>query len=677
MKESHQQQSEGIPLRGEEAFKESVNWSEVGVSLAVVALLSVLLAFYRWKMALLGILGLLLIWQVARVFAKRRHEAFVSYVEGMGEDLSQATKHAIFHMPFPLVLCDDEGNISWYNTSFSDLFEDQNLLHVNLQRLLGRPLALEEGQEEVALEGKVYRLYKNLLDTSKTTSGIDKTLMMYWVDITDETQLEEAYRLSQPVVALVEVDNFDEAMDTVETGREPMVQGALDSTITEFFLSAGALARKVSDDTYLAVMSCATFEQLRQRRFAVLDAVRQIEAGNAIPLSLSIGISSPGLGLKEAYEEADTCLDVALGRGGDQAVVRVEDTYEFFGGKSKAAEKRNKVKARVLGGALRQLIDKSSEVFVLPHKNADMDAIGAAVGVLRAVENRHREGYLVLNASNPSIDNLIERMKAEEPQMYERVITGAEAMERLSATSLAILVDNHKPSFAEHPPLVEAARSIVVIDHHRRGTEFVNNPVLTYVEPYASSTCELVTEMLSYMDDDLHLTDFEADALMSGIAVDTKNFSFHTGVRTFEAASTLRRNGADMGRVKALFEDDYDTILARAEVVKNTKIYFDDIAISTLDKDAKNSILVAAQAADELLDIHGIRASFVLTRRPGAIHISGRSLGDISVQLILEKIGGGGHLNMAGAQIATDSLEEAQEKLLEAISQYLEEGAQP
>lgn len=312
-------------------------------------------------------------------------------------------------------------------------------------------------------------------------------------------------------------------------------------------------------------------------------------------------------------------------------------------------------------------------MYIMGHKNADMDAIGSGIGVLRAVINRGKKGHIVLNSSNPSIENLLNRMKEEEEETFNMIITEEEAMSSITQKSLLILVDNHKPSFTEAPGLLEMTPQVVIIDHHRRGKEFVKDPVLTYIEPYASSTSELITEMLTYMNDELNLTHFEADALMSGIVVDTKNFSFQTGVRTFEAASILKRAGADMFKVKQLFQDDLDTLLNKAEVVHNTKIIFKEIAISKMEREAPNSILIAAQAADELLDINGVNASFVMTVSEGKIHISGRSRGSISVQLILEKLGGGGHLNMAGAQLDSTDVNYAEESLINAIKEYYEE----
>lgn len=652
-------------------------WKDLQLYLGFILVLSLALLYENFFLGGVALVIFAYILYFAMRQLEIKNKEYTNHIEMMSEDFDQATKHAIFNMPFPLVITDENRNIIWYNTPFLNMFDDTTIMDMPLEKLVPSLKDLK-GQDsyQVKLEDKHYLIFPNIVDTSKTESDIDTMYMYYWVDNTEKMEILDCFQNQRPVVCLVEVDNFDEAMDTTPSDDRPRVQADLDSLISSYFYEYESLVRKFENDTYLVVMTYEGFMKIREKRFGILDAVRNLSKGNTIPLSLSIGVSSPGLPFKDSYKEADTCLDVALGRGGDQAVVRVEDSYEFFGGKSKAVEKRNKVKARVLGIALRQLIDKSSEVFVMPHRNADMDAIGSGIGVLRAIANRDKKGYLILNNSNPSIDNLILRMEKEEPEMRKQLIKGEEAENLVTSGSLLILVDNHKPSFTEYPPIIDKVNSVVIIDHHRRGKEFVKNPVLTYIEPYASSTCELVTEMLTYMSGSLDLTNFEADAMMSGIVVDTKNFTFHTGVRTFEAASILRRAGADMSKVRELFEDDYDTILMRAEVVHNAKIIFDNIAISFLDRKASNSVLVAAQAADELLDIHGIKASFVLTKKEDVVHISGRSLGDISVQLILEKIGGGGHLNMAGAQLETESLEDAQEQLEEAIAEYLEEGAE-
>lgn len=647
--------------------------------IVAVAVLSIgLLYFKPW----LGILGLLIL--VYLIYSGSRtiedyNQKSIEMVETISKDFDSITKHAIFSMPFPMVITDEKANVIWYNTIFLNIFEDVEIMEMNVSELIPEidvDSLLEDTKHEdiiAKLGPKSYRVYTNVVDIKKTGSDRNKLILMYFVDRTNYDVLKDKYVEEYPIVAKIEVDNYDEAMDTAPAINRPQLIAEIDYLIRGYFQSYDALVRKYDDDMYLVVMTFGALKSIKEKRFDLLDDLREINMGNSIPMTLSIGVSSFGLTFKESVDEADTCLDLALGRGGDQAVIKVEDNYEFFGGKSKAVEKRNKVKARVLGVALKQLIDGAEDVYIMGHKNADMDAIGSAIGILRAVINRNVKGNIVLNKSNPSISNLLDRMKEEEPEIYEKIISAESAKNSISPRSLVILVDNHKPNFTESPELLDLTTQIVVIDHHRRGKEFVKNPVLTYVEPYASSTSELVTEMLTYMNDELNLTHFEADALMSGIVVDTKNFSFQTGVRTFEAASILKRAGADMIKVKNLFQDDLDTLQNRAQVVHATKVICDEVAISRLDKKAANSILIAAQAADEMLDINGVKASFVMTLVDDEVHISGRSVGDFSVQLILEKLGGGGHLNMAGARLQVESLDEAENILVQAVEEYIDE----
>lgn len=623
----------------------------------------------------IAIIAMLYVLFVTDKKIENKNKKTLQYIESLNERFDSLTKKVIFNMPFPLVVTDDKGKIIWYNTPFSNLFSNIDVMDEDFENLISdiemENILNRTGANTFLVEvgSRTFDVYANVVGDGDSTN-----ILLYFVDNSAYENLKEKYEDEYPIVAKIEVDNFADAMDSAPAQVRPLLIAEIDSTIRNYFEEYDALVRKADEDLYLVIMNFKSLNSIKLKRFDILDDLRELNRGNSIPITLSIGVSSYGLNLRESYIEADSSLDLALGRGGDQAVVKIEDNYEFFGGKSKAVEKRNKVKSRVLGIALKQLIDRSETVYIMGHKNPDMDAIGASIGCLRATINRGKEGFIVLEKSNPSIDNLIARMKEEEPELYKKIISKETALSSIKHSSLIILVDNHKPTFTECPELLDKTAQIVVIDHHRRGKEFVENPVLTYVEPYASSTCELITEMLTYMSEDLNLTHFEADALMSGIVVDTKNFSFQTGVRTFEAASTLRRAGADMIKVKALFQDDFDTLLYRAEVIHNTKIIHDNIAVSTFDKKANNSVLVAAQAADALLDINGIDASFVLTINDGKTHISGRSRGnEVSVQLILEKIGGGGHLNMAGAQLETTDLEEAEKVLIEAIEEYLQE----
>lgn len=640
-------------------------------------ILVVALIFTRPVLGLLGILGLAYVAFLAYNKINRKNEENLKTLENLNERFDSLTKQAIFDMPFPLVVTDEKAKILWYNTPFINLFNESNVLEGDLENLIGdidiANILNSDGQRTIPVEvnKRFFNIYTNIVE-NRSEKGDGKSVLFYLVDNTAYQNLKDKYTDEFAIVAKVEVDNFDEAISSAPSEIRPLLIAEIDSTISQYFEEYDALVRKSDEDLYLVVMNFKSLRAIKEKRFDILDDLRDLNKGNSIPITLSIGVSSFGLNFKDAYIESDSSLDLALGRGGDQAVVKVDDNYEFFGGKSKAMEKRNKVKARVIGEALKQLIDRSENVYIMGHKNPDMDAIGAAIGCLRATLNRNKEGFIVLEKSNPSIDNLIDRMKEEEAETYEKLISRETALSNIKHSSLLIIVDNHKPSFTECPDLLEKTNQIVVIDHHRRGKEFVDNPVLQYVEPYASSTCELITEMLTYMSNDLNLTHFEADALMSGIVVDTKNFSFQTGVRTFEAASILKRAGANMLKVKALFQDDLDTMVYRAEVIHNTKMIHDNIAVSRFDKESNNSVLVAAQAADALLDINGIDASFVLTINDGKVHISGRSRGEVvSVQLILEKIGGGGHLNMAGAQLDTTDLDEAEKILINAIDEYL------
>ena len=623
-----------------------------------------------------GIAGLIYIYLIFISYKNIKDKNYASqrYIEQISQDFDSVTKQAVFNMPFPMVICDGDGTVLWYNTLFVNLFSSE-LMGENIKNIL--PQIIREDINEtgyyISFDSKDYIVYKNNVDLS-TGSSERKSIQMYFmVDSSDYKKLQRVYIDSKAMILKIEVDNYDEALDSTPDSSRPILIAEIDSILNSYFDEYQGLLIKSDSDTYIAVLSFQALKQIKERRFDLLDDLRELDKGNAIPITLSIGVSSFGKSFSESYQEADTALDIALGRGGDQAVVRVDDNYEFFGGRSKAVEKRNKVKARVIGVALRQLIDATDEVFIMGHANPDMDAIGAAIGIHRAVVNRGKKGYIVFNEINPSIENLMIRLKEEEPELLKDFLNSEAALGKIKSNSLIIMVDNHRPSMTECPELIAKTNQIVILDHHRRSKEFVDNPVLTYIEPYASSTCELVTEMLTYMSDNSNLTHFEADALMSGIIVDTKNFTFQTGVRTFEAASMLRRQGSDMVKVQALFKNDLDTLQSKAEVVHATKIIDGKIAISKLDRYQENSILIAAQAADELLQINNIEASFVLTHKDNKIHISGRSRGSFSVQLVLEKIGGGGHLNMAGAQVETDSIEEAEKILRNALDEYMKE----
>src|SRR5699024_5302529 len=470
----------------------------------------------------------------------------------------------------------------------------------------------------------------------------EEVILLYGVDRTSEYNLAKTYSDEGLAILVIYQDNYDEVKNSTDEALRPILFAEIDSVISSFAKKHQGYARKYEQDKYLLIMNNKELNNIIESKFSLLDDIKEINKGSNIPATLSIGASSDGENPLDIYQKARTSVDIALGRGGDQAVVKKGEDLSYFGGKNKALEKRNKVKARVISHALKQLIDQSSDVFIMGHRNPDMDALGAGLGILEAVKLQDKKGYIVLNESVPAIDNIYNRLKNEYEDFDKTFIDSDTAISRCSQGSLVIVVDNHRKNSCECPELLDITNKIVLIDHHRRGSDYIKDAMIAYIAPYASSASEMVTEILFYMTDKLDIPPIVAEALLAGITVDTKNFYYQTGVRTFEAASILKRQGADSLEVKQLFRDDAFTVRSVSQIVANSKTYKEGIAIGTNEEEVEESILIAAQAADNLLNIIGTEASFVLTKAKGKIHISGRSLGKISVQLILEKIGGGG-----------------------------------
>ncbi|MCT4605822.1 MAG: DHH family phosphoesterase [Marinisporobacter sp.] len=605
-----------------------------------------------------------------------REEMWTAYIENLSSNIDSVTRYAVLDMPIPLSVIEFDGSISWYNATFSEMIDTKDLLEKNIEDLITgfKVSNILQNQEDMVVEVTIEdRHYKVLYNIVKTSTNDEKyMIMLYWIDITNFQNLKVKYNEEKAVTILVEVDNYDDVLKKTEEGHRPLVIAEIDRRIGLWGSRMNAAIQKYQKDKYMIFIENQYLEMLEAKKFTILDEIREIQVGNQIPITLSIGVGVNGKNPAQLEEYARAAMDLALGRGGDQAVVKKIKSLDFYGGKTKAVEKRTKVKARVVAHALRQLMDQSKEVVIMGHKFPDMDSLGAALGVYRAAINREKEAYIVLDGVNEAIKNLYDSIKEYESYQF---ITSEELLNGMSKDTLVVVVDTHRPNFTQCPKVLDLVDRIVLIDHHRRGAEFIDKAVLTYLEPYASSTCELVAEILQYMDDKINIEKIEAEALLAGITVDTKNFSFKTGVRTFEAASWLRRAGADTTNVRQLFQDDLDTFVAIAEVVKNAKSIGNNIALSVCSKDMENTSLVAAQAADELLNIRGITASFVLgIRNEGEIIISGRSLGDINVQVILEKLGGGGHLTVAGAQIRDKKIEEVKVMLEKAIEEYFEEG---
>ena len=651
---------------------------EIKIMLGIILVLSLILIYYQW---IIGILALIV--SCALIYynfkaQKRRNRQMTQHLENLSFSIDLATKTAVLTVPMPIVVTQRDGTIIWYNKFFGQIIEDKeivgNKLNQYLPRLDFNQLKEEESRfEPVHVHDKVYSITCSPLEADKELDRSNKIYVFYWKDITDKTIFEEKYRKGQLVLAHIYVDNYDEVLSNTDEPNRPMVVAEIEGRLSKWAMSLNAGLQKYERDKFLMIMDSEILEKIEAKKFDILDSIREIDLGNQITPTLSIGVGAEAGNPLQSSNYAQTALDMALGRGGDQVVVKKGAKLSFYGGKTKAVERRTKVKSRVIAGVLRELMEQSRNVFIMSHELPDLDSIGSALGLYRCARYIDVDAYIVLDEPNPSIHYLLKEI--EKSEEYDNLfISPREAMTMLDPdSSLLIVVDTHRPSFTIAPELIDIAERIVVIDHHRRSAESIENAILTYLEPYASSASELVSEIVQYFDEKLKLKPLEADALLAGITMDTKSFTFKTGVRTFEAASYLKRSGADPTSARQFFRDDIETYIARAETVKNAYIIKDGIAASECPPGVKNPSLIAAQAADNLLTIRGINASFVLAKVDNGVIISARSLGSINVQLILEKLGGGGHMTIAGAQLEDITMEEARERVIKAVEEYLSE----
>lgn len=653
-------------------FKEPLNFY-----LIVIGLFVAIIAYYNKFLGVVGIVVLLGLLFYNWYSDKAKSKKWRKYIENLSSSIDSAARYAVFNLPVPLVVIDLEGKINWYNSKFTDMVSEKSVIGKSIDKLVNTlPFdQIKNGEmiEDIKVGDRFYNVFANMvaLDDDNPQNMI---FMLYWFDTTELTNLTARYDDEKPVMALIYIDNYEDVMNETKEEKIPFVTSEIEKKINLWATRMNGMIKRYQKDKYIVIFEAKYLENIEAKRFTILDDVREIDAGNKIPVTLSIGIGVNGKNPSALEEDAYACLELALGRGGDQAVVRKKNTFEFYGGKTKAVEKRNRVKARVIAHGFKAIIEESSRVIIMGHRSPDMDSFGAAVGVYRSVLNMGKESYIVLNEVTDAIVNVHETFKNND--MYH-FIGSEEALDLVDDNTVVVVVDTHKPSLTECPDLIEACDRVVLIDHHRRSTEFIEKAILKYLEPYASSTSELITEILQYMENKPKIEKEEADALLAGITVDTKNFSLKTGVRTFDAAAYLRRQGADTIRVRQLFQDDLETFTEKANIVGNAMRYRETIAISTTNKIANSIQLIAAQAADDLLNIRGITASFVIAKKEdGTAFISGRSLGDVNVQIILETLGGGGHLEVAGAQFKDGDIEDIKQRLIQSIDQYYKEGVE-
>lgn len=637
-------------------------------------IISIILFFYEKIFATIGLILVVLLYFYIKKIDDNNEDFFQAYIDELDYSFDEITKNVVFQMPFPIVILEDGKTIKWHNSNFKELFEAKNLIGKSVNNFITDFSQIDFSKQStdpitVDIYDKVYEFYYSTIKREKFD---DELTFVYGIDNTSDENIKKIFKDRRLVVLTMYIDNFDDLRQSTKASDRSSLTGEIDRIIMNYFEKFGAMVRKYENDRYMVMIHYDDYKKIYDSKFKILDLVREVKKGNSIQPTLSVGVGLSGSKPIDIYEESRISIDIALSRGGDQVVIKEGDNYEYFGGKSKATEKISKVRSRVISQALKRMVETSSKVFVMGHNNPDMDSFGSALGIYEGIKSIGKECYFVLNEVNKPIENIYNRTVEDLEGFRENVVTEIKALELMDQGSLVIVTDNHRKNSTEAPSLIDRTEQIVIIDHHRRGNDYIRNATISYIEPYASSASELVTEILNYFDESFKARVPVAEALLAGLTVDTKNFVYQTGVRTFEAASILKRWGADSIIIKRMFKDDFEIVKYKSEVIADSTVVNDFIAIGHFNREMDGSTLIASQAADDLLNIKGVKASFVLTRSNDKIHISGRSLGDISVQLILERIGGGGHLTSAATQLDM-SIEEAEIMLKKAVKEYLEE----
>lgn len=603
----------------------------------------------------------------------------------------QIQKTILKEFAIPYALLDDEGRVIWMNDRFCEVVGKDGRYNKNIQNLIPQVSAgaLQDGETESSVQiqyhekdysVKLQRVSIESLEESVSIVDIPENknyiIAVYLFDNTELNHYIREIESQKLVAGLIYLDNYDEALESVEEVRRSLLVALIDRKINKYISALDGIIKKLEKDKYFVILKYQHLKELEASRFSLLEEVKTVNIGNDMNVTLSIGIGAGGNSYLQNYEFARAAIDMALGRGGDQAVVKEREKLSYYGGKSQQMEKNTRVKARTKAHALREFIETRENVVVMGHKITDIDSFGASIGVYRAARMLGKKAHIVLGDINSSIRpwvNLFLDNKEYEEDMF---VDHARAKEMVDQNTVLVVVDTNRPSMVECEALLQRTKTIVILDHHRQSSEVIQNAVLSYIEPYASSACEMIAEILQYFADGLKLKGKEADCIYAGIIIDTNNFMTKTGVRTFEAAAYLRRCGADVTRVRKMFRNDMASYKARAEAVRHSEVFLDCYAISTCpSKDLESPTVVGAQAANELLNIVGVRASFVITEFKNRIYVSARAIDEVNVQLIMERLGGGGHLNIAGAQLDGVTIEEAKDRLKQTIVQMTEEGA--
>ena len=623
------------------------------------------------------------------VFSRNNKPIIMNELISFATEYGQIQRQLLRELEVPYVLLDDSGRVFWTNKAFEQVVHKGKGYRKAISTLIPEltrdklPGETDATEVEISFEGSEYLAkcrkvsLKEMAENSDIISpeGYDGYLIAVY--LFDETALKIALRENDAqslVVGLLYLDNYEEALESVEEVRRSLLTALIERKINKYIAALDGISKKIEKDKYLIILRKRSLMQLQANKFDILEEVKTVNIGNEMAVTISIGIGLDGLTYLQNYEFARTAIDLALGRGGDQAVVKTTDQVTYYGGKSQQVEKNTRVKARVKAHALREIITSKDRVIIMGHRIPDVDSFGAAVGIYRIARELDRKAHIVLNEVTTSVQPLRDLFLNDDYE-EDMLVTSEHAKSLAGAGTVLVIVDVNKPSITECPELLKICKSIVVLDHHRQGIETIENATLSYVEPYASSACEMVTEILQYISDGIKVISGEADCLYSGIVIDTNNFMTKTGVRTFVAAAYLRRAGADVTRVRKLFRDDAVEYKAKADAVSQAEIYRNSYAISTCTSDdVQSPTIVGAQAANELLNIRGIKASFVLTKYQGLIYVSARSIDEVNVQVIMERLGGGGHMNIAGCQMEGVNIYDAIRAIKDILDKMLEEG---
>ena len=607
--------------------------------------------------------------------SKATQQSLRQYIQRFYGGMDSAPSSNMLFTPLPMMVFDlATEDILWSSESFLQLTEQrEGIFDAHLETVfpnISFHWLLEgktEAPETVVWNHRTYRVFGGVSHPEGGQSALATT---YWMDVTDTEEMRRTLELTRPVVAILMVDNYEDLMKATPEGKRSAVRAMLEEKLSQWSAGSEGMMLKYDRDRYLFVFEEKSFSDFAAKRFDVLDAVREVVAGEGVAATLSIGVGRDADSFEALFKNASVALEMALSRGGDQAVVKDKLNFEFYGGRSKATEKRTKVKSRVMANALAELIDEAKQVYVMGHSYADMDALGAAAGVCAIVRKRGKKCRIVIDTENNAAHPMLRRLQAL-PEYQGAFLSGDDAFLRVQPETLLVVVDTNRPGSVESEPLLDACNRVAVIDHHRRGSSYIDKMALNYHEPYASSASELVTELLQYLIEPGDLLKAESEALLAGIVLDTKNFTNRTGGRTFEAAAYLRRAGADTADVQRMFQSDLQSMISRYDIIRRAELYHGDIAIAALDQECDR--VIAAKAADEMLTLQGVRASFVLYRKDDGIYISARSLGEINVQVLVETLGGGGNSTTAGGQCSGMTVAEAKATLLRAIDKYFEE----